>query len=124
RRSGKLRKPVLVMAQKVPPPNYVPWFIFGISFIQAFVYYACDPDYLTEKFGYDPNRCHEFWRFLTLALVNRTEFHLWIKVMVQVIVGAHIENSHGWKIVPIYFVSVIAVSIFTSAVYEFIWPSV
>lgn len=60
------------------------------------------------KFGYDPRRRHELWRFFTPMFVHANWSHLWGNLVMQLILGVFLEIVHEWKrSATIYLTSVL-----------------
>ncbi|KAG4066197.1 hypothetical protein HA402_008941 [Bradysia odoriphaga] len=82
-----------------------PKFMIGVSLVQIFLFYFYDDDVLAMNFGYDPNRRHEVWRFLTPIFVHSGWSHLLGNLVMQLILGVFLEIVHEWKRIAIIYLA-------------------
>lgn len=57
------------------------------------------------KFGYDPYRRHEVWRFFTPMFVHSGWSHLWGNLVMQLILGVFLEIVHEWKRIAVIYLA-------------------
>ncbi|KAJ6641126.1 Rhomboid-related protein 1, partial [Pseudolycoriella hygida] len=87
--------------------EHFPFFMITISVVQIILFYSFNEYLLCLKFGYDPHRRHEIWRFITVMLAHGSYVHLWGNVTMQLFLGLFLEIVHKWKrIGTIYLASV------------------
>ncbi|KAJ6637849.1 Protein rhomboid [Pseudolycoriella hygida] len=97
----------VVATTTVKKTEHFPVFMIVISVVQIILYYTFDEDLLCMKFGYDPHRRHEIWRFITQMFVHSGYSHLWGNVIMQLILGVFLEIVHKWKRIGIIYLAAV-----------------